>query len=424
MRIGGLRMAGGVWLLAASAFTGCGGSGTSSVSCGVGAVRPCACPDSSTSTQACDPDSLVWRPCDCGGDDGTAGNPSGAAGAESSGGSAAAGASGADPGDSSGGDVAGVGGDVSSGGTGGSSACNANQYECADGQCIPLFGLCDGVQTDCDDGSDEHPAVCGTGGNAGTPGSGGDGAGGEPGSGGDPGSGGTVVGDGGTGGAGGSAGAGGAIIVVGSGGSQPSLGGSTGLGGSQFNLGGSIGLGGDPFSFGGSTGVGGEPFGMGGEPGSGGTAGAETLNAEVDYIDADGEALMATVLLFNDSGSQIRSSSITIRYWFSLDGYEASEYVFECTYSTPEPCGDVAWQVVPIATGDPSADAYLEISYPSSSGVLYASDQAMLSLYLYVDNWSEFDATNDYSYFTTPYQPWDTLTLYVDGELVWGTPPG
>jgi hypothetical protein len=48
-----------------------------------------------------------------------------------------------------------------------------------------------------------------------------------------------------------------------------------------------------------------------------------------------------------------------------------------------------------------------------------------LDFELYLDDHSELDATDDYSFSTiTYYQPWTTLTLYVDGELVWGTPPG
>ena len=454
MRTETVLLAGGFLWFATASITGCG-SGTSSRSCPVGSVRPCTCPDGSSSTQECNPETLLWRPCECEGAAGNGGAPDGAAGAESTvGGAAEGGAGGAGPQD----DTAGsAGGDVTSGGAGGSTGCNANQYECASGQCIPLFGLCDGVQVDCDDGSDEHPAVCGTGGDAGSPGSGGD-----------TGSGGSVLGEGGTGGGGGSTGAGG---------SQPSLGGTSGAGGSPFGVGGNpfglggspFGVGGDPFGVGGSPfgvagnpfglggtpfgvggspfggggdpfGVGGTPFGRGGDPfgvagspfgvggdaGTGGTGGAEGLNAEADYVMAQPSTLEATVILRNGSLDEIAMSAITIRYWLSLDGIDASQYTFECLYValSAGSCDDVSWQLVPFETGDPTADAYIEISFPSASGALYPSDGGIVTFYVHLDDWSDFDGTNDYSYSASDYEPWETLTLYLDGELVWGTPPG
>jgi len=54
------------------------------------------------------------------------------------------------------------------GGTGG--GCGAGMFACGSGECIPSTAVCDGLVTDCADGSDEAAALCGTTGTGGTTG--------------------------------------------------------------------------------------------------------------------------------------------------------------------------------------------------------------------------------------------------------------
>ncbi len=315
------------------------------------------------------------------------------------GGASLSGGAGGTGGASAGGGSAGDGGDARSGGSAGSSPVAGG------GGQTPIAGTAGGLPTAGNAGGPPWAGQAGMAGSAGRR------------------DGGAQGGFAGMAGAGGFAGimfAGGSAGMAGVGGGPTGVGGSSGLGGSPLGVGGSPGLGGSPL------GVGGDPFGVGGSPDSGGTAGADTLNAEADAISTDGLILRVAMILSNDSADEIDTRFITIRYWFSVDGHEAFDFAFVCVYSDvpPASCTNVDRQSVPYATDDTSADAYVEISFVGGSGILYPTDQALIDFVLYASDFSEFDATNDYSYTTTLAQPWDTVTLYVDGELVWGTPPG
>lgn len=54
-------------------------------------------------------------------------------------------------------------------GTGGGACDPFFEFTCGSGECLPIFFICDGGLLDCGDGSDEDPALCGSGGTTAPP---------------------------------------------------------------------------------------------------------------------------------------------------------------------------------------------------------------------------------------------------------------
>jgi hypothetical protein len=124
-------------------------------------------------------------------------------------------------------------------------------------------------------------------------------------------------------------------------------------------------------------------------------------------------------------------TQITVRYWFTADG--SPSQTFNCDYAKLV-CPTFVFTKMPTPTA--TADTYLELAFPSGSippggdtGVIQgrfhdSAYQVMLS------------QTNDYSFDPTktpttcgsssqlPTCPWDHITMYRQGTLVWGVEPG
>ena len=84
---------------------------------------------------------------------------------------------------------------------------------------------------------------------------------------------------------------------------------------------------------------------------------------------------------------------------------------------------NIIGRLVPINVN--GQDYYLSITFDDKAGNLeaYGSSGEMI-MRVHKSDWSNYDQSNDYSYGPfESFQDWDHITLYLDGNLVWGTQP-
>jgi hypothetical protein len=77
-------------------------------------------------------------------------------------------------------------------------------------------------------------------------------------------------------------------------------------------------------------------------------------------------------------------------------------------------------------TGRLSGEPYLSLHFRSSAGTIPANqDSGEIKLRFNRPDWSQFDQQGHYSFSpATDFADWERVTIYVDGNLVWGIEPG
>jgi cellulose 1,4-beta-cellobiosidase len=126
--------------------------------------------------------------------------------------------------------------------------------------------------------------------------------------------------------------------------------------------------------------------------------------------------------IFNNGATAQDLGSLTLRYWFTADG--STSQAFDCDYATIG-CGLMQAAFVGLSTPTPSADSYLEVSFTGGS-VAAGSHTGEIQLRFHDSAYAAtFTQTNDYSFDPAhvAYAPWDRITLYRGGTLIWGTEP-
>jgi len=125
----------------------------------------------------------------------------------------------------------------------------------------------------------------------------------------------------------------------------------------------------------------------------------------------------------NGSYPEDALAKVTMRYWFTKDaGSSAFQAYCELAYYLGG-CGAVTARAVAANPPRTGADYYLEVGF-NAGRLPSGSSTGEIRLKIVKSDYSAFDQTNDYSYDTnTTYAAAPRVTLYVDGELVWGTPP-
>ncbi|SEL93161.1 cellulose binding domain-containing protein [Streptacidiphilus jiangxiensis] len=126
----------------------------------------------------------------------------------------------------------------------------------------------------------------------------------------------------------------------------------------------------------------------------------------------------------NTGTGPVALSTVTLRYYFTAD--TTGPYTFQCAWAVPG-CANLTGTVVAMATPTATADHYLQISFTSGAGTLQpGASTGDLQLRLYRADWQNVNQANDYSFNLndTAYTPWNQVTAYVGGSLVWGVEPG
>jgi len=141
-----------------------------------------------------------------------------------------------------------------------------------------------------------------------------------------------------------------------------------------------------------------------------------------------------TLDVFNYAATAAPLGDITIRYWFSSDGYDPSTFGDHIYYAGlvgpgTDITSDVSAKFVaaPSANVTATSDTYIELSFASGAGSLAKNGDATIQVGFNGPGYQDlFDETNDYSFevgdTTVAQDPY--ATAYFNGTLVWGVEPG
>jgi hypothetical protein len=135
--------------------------------------------------------------------------------------------------------------------------------------------------------------------------------------------------------------------------------------------------------------------------------------------------LYALYQTINTGTTSVPLSSVTMRYWFTNEA-PSDPLQFACDFAQVS-CGTVTSQFVALATPRTKADSYLQIGFTAAAGSLAPGQSTgEIQTRVHHTNWSNFDTTATYSFISDPsfvYKDTQTVTLYVNGVLVWGVEP-
>lgn len=154
-------------------------------------------------------------------------------------------------------------------------------------------------------------------------------------------------------------------------------------------------------------------------------AGQTTPNLRVQYRPGTGDTpdnleLKPFFRLVNE-GHSINLDQVKIRYWFA--DAPSQTHQFTCDFSAVG-CANVQGQVY--FTGQSTGtNHYLELTFPAAAGrLLGGTSSGLLETRLNHGNWSDYAEGDDYSYTNvTEFVDWARVTVYYQGQLVWGQEP-
>ena len=118
-------------------------------------------------------------------------------------------------------------------------------------------------------------------------------------------------------------------------------------------------------------------------------------------------------------------SSIIVRYWFTNET-PTDPLKFECDYALVG-CSNITSRFVTLGTPVPKANTYLELGFTAAAGSLAPSaNSGEIQTRIHHVSYSNFLTSESYSFISDPsfvYKPSMTVTVYLNGVLVWGQEP-
>ncbi|MGB8980299.1 MAG: cellulose binding domain-containing protein, partial [Anaerolineales bacterium] len=174
-------------------------------------------------------------------------------------------------------------------------------------------------------------------------------------------------------------------------------------------------------------------------PVSGGSAGRVNLSSalntglEARYLAGDfgspnDNSLKPHIRLVNNTPEDIPLGELKLRYWYTIDSDKSQS--FNCDHSTHVAgCGGLTGSFTCLPAGHVNrnslSDTYLEVGFSGGSGTFTAGSQFEMYLRVNKADWSNYAESNDYSYdgTRTVFTRWDHITIYRNGNLIWGLEP-
>jgi hypothetical protein len=118
-------------------------------------------------------------------------------------------------------------------------------------------------------------------------------------------------------------------------------------------------------------------------------------------------------------------SSITVRYWFTND-IPGDPIQFECDYAQVG-CANVTAKLVTLTAPLTKANMYLELGFTAAAGSIAPNgNTGEIQTRMHHPDFANFNTELSYSFISDPsfvYKPSQTVTVYLNGVLVWGQEP-
>jgi hypothetical protein len=158
------------------------------------------------------------------------------------------------------------------------------------------------------------------------------------------------------------------------------------------------------------------------------SAGLKVQDRSHDTDNPD-NTLYALFQIINTGTTAVPLSSLTMRYWFTNET-PADPLVFACDWAQVN-CSNITTKFVVLPSSVKKANRYLEIGFKAAAGSVAPGQgrnqgSGEIQTRIHHANWSNFITTDSYSFISDPsfvYKDTPTVTLYVNGVLVWGVAP-
>jgi hypothetical protein len=135
--------------------------------------------------------------------------------------------------------------------------------------------------------------------------------------------------------------------------------------------------------------------------------------------------LYALYEIDNTGTTAVPMSELTMRYWFT-NGSPTDPPVFVCNWAQVD-CSNVTSTFVTLSPPVTGADHYVQIGFTAAAGSIAPGENSgEIQTQIHDTNWSNFDTTASYSFISDEsfvYEDTQTVTLYLNGTLIWGTEP-
>lgn len=158
---------------------------------------------------------------------------------------------------------------------------------------------------------------------------------------------------------------------------------------------------------------------------SGGGGGSSSL--KIQYEDGDGivgnNAIKPFLKIMNIGTTAIPLSELTVRYYYKREAAVAQNLTIDYAVIGK---ANISGSFYTMGSPTSTADAYLELGFLSGAGSIAAlGDTGVIKVRINNSNWSNFNEANDYSYAPSliSFADHDKITLYHNGNLVWGIEP-
>lgn len=135
--------------------------------------------------------------------------------------------------------------------------------------------------------------------------------------------------------------------------------------------------------------------------------------------------LYALYQILNSGTAAVPLTSVTMRYWFTNEN-PSDPLVFACDWAQVN-CANITSTFVTLSPARTKATNYLQIGFTAAAGSVAAGQgTGEIQTRVHHANWSNFITTDSYSFISDEsfvYKDTQTVTVYVNGTLVWGTEP-
>src|SRR5215471_3886628 len=141
--------------------------------------------------------------------------------------------------------------------------------------------------------------------------------------------------------------------------------------------------------------------------------------------DSPDNNLYALYEIFNTGTTPVPMSTLTLRYWFTNES-PSDPLVFECDYAQVN-CANLTSRFVAMQTPVALADTFVEIGFRAGAGTLAPGQSSgEIQTRVHKTDFLPMITVNDYSFISDPsfvYTDTTTVTLYLNGTLLWGVEP-